>query len=309
MKRIVINIITVILLLVAIEIISNRILNKIYNREFDSSLLVDNRFFTSSGLKENAEGKVWGKEFHTDNSGCRKSKAIFDSKKKKWLFIGDSVTEGVGVEDSSTFSSLCSEGFTEHNVCNYSLVGYSTSDYTKVLKSVLQNDSNTELVTLFYCLNDVYGNAKSKDLPVMAKQNFIGKLNGILQNYCSTYKLLKLFFYQNSNRYFNYDLQFYKNDDAHFVQAMNDLHFCDSVCKAKNIFFNVVMLPYQSQLRHKNFVPQQLVKQFCESDSIEFSDAAEYLKQQTDINSLYLFADEIHFSEKGHKVISDFLSQ
>lgn len=309
MKRIVINVITVIGLFVVIEIISNRILNKIYQREFDSSLLVDNKYFTSLGLKENAEGKVWGKQFHTNSLGCRKSKLLFDAKKKKWLFIGDSVTEGVGVEDSSTFSSLCAEVFTEQNVCNYSLIGYSTSDYVNVLKSVLNNDSTTELVTLFYCLNDVYGNAKSKDLPVMAKQNFIGKLNGILQNSCSTYKLLKLFFYQHSNRYFSYDLQFYKKEDAHFVQAMNDLRFCDSLCKSKNVFFNVVMLPYQSQLRDKNFTPQQLVGEYCANDSIEFSDATESLSKQTDANSLYLFADEIHFSEKGHKVISNFLSK
>ncbi|MCX6199762.1 MAG: SGNH/GDSL hydrolase family protein [Bacteroidetes bacterium] len=309
MKRIAINIITVLAFLVAIEIISNRILNKIYNREFDYSLLANNKYFVSSGLKESTEGKVWGKEFHTDGLGCRKNKQAFDSKKKKWLFIGDSVTEGVGVEDSSTFSSLCSEVLKDYNICNYSLIGYSTSDYVNVLKSVLDNDSTNELVTLFYCLNDVYGNAKTKDLPVMAKQNFIGKLNGILQNSCSTYKLLKLFFYQNSNRYFTYDLQFYKKEDAHFVQAMNDLRFCDSLCKSKNVFFNVVMLPYQSQLRDKNFTPQQLVGEYCANDSIEFSDASESLSKQTDANSLYLFADEIHFSEKGHKVISDFLSQ
>lgn len=308
-KRIAINIITVIVLLVALEIISNRILNKIYNREFDYSLLANNKYFTSSGLKENAEGKVWGKEFHADGLGCRKSKAAFDTKKTKWLFIGDSVTEGVGVDDTSTFSSLCSEGFALHNVCNYSLIGYSTTDYVNLLSSVLKNDSSTELVTLFYCLNDVYGNAKSKDLPVMAKQNFIGKMNGILQKSCSTYKLIKLFFYQHSNRYFSYDLQFYEKEDVHFIQAMNDLHFCDSLCKTKHIYFNVVMLPYQSQLRDKNFVPQQLVKEYCAKDSIEFSDAAEYLSKQTDANSFYLFADEIHFSEKGHKAVAEFLSQ
>ncbi len=309
MKRIVINIATVLILLVAIEIISNRILNKIYNREFEYSLLVDNKYFTSSGLKENAEGKVWGKKFHTDGLGCRKNKTAFDSKKKKWLFIGDSVTEGVGVDDTSTFSSLCSEAFAEHNLCNYSLIGYSTTDYVNVLESVLEKDSTTELVTLFYCLNDVYGNAKTKDLPVMAKQNFIGKLNGLLQSSCSTYKLLKLFFYQHSNRYFTYDLQFYKKEDAHFIQAMNDLRFCDSLCKSKNIFFNVVALPYQSQLLDKNFVPQQLAKEYCTKDSIEFSDASLCLSKQNDISSLYLFADEIHFSEKGHKAIAEFLSQ
>ena len=69
------------------------------------------------------------------------------------------------------------------------------------------------------------------------------------------------------------------------------------------------MLPYQSQLRDKNFLPQQMVREFCETDLIDFSDASEYLLHQPDPSSLYLFADEIHFSDKGHKAIADYLSQ
>ncbi len=309
MKKILINILTVIIVLVVIEIGSYFILHKVYNRSFDSALLVDNKYFSSSGLKENASGVVWGKAFSTDETGRRKNKAAYDSKKKKWLFIGDSVTEGVGVDDTSTFASLYAEEFKDYNICNYSLIGYSTADYVNVLSTVLESDSSTELVTLFYCLNDVYGNTKTKDLPVMAKQNIIGKLNGLLQNTCNTYKLIKLFFYQNSNRYFTYDLQFYKKENEHFSRAMNDLSTCDSLCKTRNIYFNVVMLPYRSQLTDKDFSPQQLAKEYCKRDSIEFSDASEYLAKQSDISSLYLFADEIHFSVEGHRAIADFLSQ
>ena len=305
-KTIVINLLVLVFLLAAIEMLSRMVLHRIYNRDFDSSLIVDNKYFTSSGLKKNASGMVWGKPFNTDVAGRRKNKVAFDAKKKKWLFIGDSVTEGVGVDDTSTFSSLYADEFKEYNICNYSLIGYSSADYVNILANVLQNDSTTELVTIFYCLNDVYGNTNTKDLPVMAKQNIIGKLNGLLQNKFAIYKLIKLFFYQHSNRYFTYDLQFYKQEDAHFKQAMNDLHICDSLCKAQNIYFNVVMLPYQSQLKDKNFAPQQLVKTYCDKDSIDFSDASTYLATQ---NSLYLFADEIHFSDKGHRAIADFLSQ
>jgi len=308
-KTIFINTLILIGLLIALEIASRMVLQRIYNREFDSSILVDHKYFTSSGLKGNASVKVWGKSFNTDEEGRRKNKTRFDSKKKKWLFIGDSVTEGVGVDDSSTFSSLYADEFKECNICNYSLIGYATADYINVLKSVLARDTTTELVTLFYCLNDVYGNTQMKDLPVLAKQNIIGKLNGLLQNTCATYKLIKLFFYQNSDRYFTYDSQFYKKEDEHFNQSMNDLRVCDSLCKTRNIYFNIVMLPYQSQLKNKNYIPQQLVKTFCDKDSIEFSDASAYLSKQEDIKSLYLFADEIHFSEKGHRAVADFLSE
>ena len=141
----------------------------------------------------------------------------------------------------------------------------------------------------------------------MKQQNFLGKLNGILQNRCSTYKLIKLFFYQNSNRYFTYDEQFYTANNRHFVRAMSDLHKCDSLCKRSNASFTVVVLPYQSQLRDKNFRPQQLIKTFCANNSISFYDAAKSFTNQTNPNSFYLFADEIHFSEQGHRAIADYL--
>ncbi|HLP19865.1 MAG TPA: SGNH/GDSL hydrolase family protein [Chitinophagales bacterium] len=307
-KTLLINLLTVAVLLVVIELVSRVVLRKVYDREFDSSLIVENKYGSSSGLRAMASAKVWGQPFTTDSNGCRATQAQRPNK-NKWLYIGDSVTEGVGVDDSSTFANQCAKQFSDFNILNYSLIGYSTPDYLNVLKTVLPGDTSIELVTLFYCLNDVYGSAKTKDLPVMAKQNWMGQINGLLQNSCATYKLIKLFFYRNSNRYFTYDLQFYKENDPHFTQAMADLNSCDSLCKYYNVYFNVVALPYQSQLKDKDFTPQQLVKQYCAAHEIEFSDAAEHLAKDADPNGLYLFADEIHFSQKGHRAIADFLSE
>ncbi|MES2619530.1 MAG: SGNH/GDSL hydrolase family protein [Bacteroidota bacterium] len=309
LKFFLVTVVMVGIILSVIELLSRVILHRIYNRNFDSSLIVDNKYFASPGLKENAAGLVWGKPFNTDEFGGRRT-ANYNSKKKKWLFLGDSVTEGVGVDDSSTFASLCSKEFPEFNVLNCSLIGYSTSDYYNVLRSVLQNDTAVELVSLFYCLNDVYGNS-AKDLPVMSKQNFVGTANAFLQNRCAAYKLVKLFFYHNSDNYFKYDSQFYAEDNPRFKESMNYIKQSDSLCRSKNIFFQVVMLPYKSQLKDygKANRPQQLVKQFCNAHSISFSDAALPLSRQTKVNALYLFADEIHFSDKGHRAIAEYLSE
>lgn len=300
---------SVVLLFVLVELISHLVLHKIYNRSFDSSIIEENKYITSPGLKGNASAKIWGKNFHTDERGCRKSKTGYDAKKKTWLYIGDSVTEGVGVDDSSTFASLSADEFTETNLLNYSLIGYSAADYLNVLQSVLSKDSSVELVTLFFCLNDVYGGAKTSELPVMAKQNLLGKVNGLLQDRCAAYKLIKLFFYQNSSRYFDYDLQFYTKQDEHFQQTTCYIYSCDSLCKANNIYFNLVALPYRSQLASHNFKPQTLLSDFCKTHDIDFSNAAQFLSKQADTKEFYLFADEIHFSEKGHRAIAEYLRQ
>jgi hypothetical protein len=149
-KTLLINLLVVAGLLVLLEIISRVVLHKIYDRGFDSSLIVDNVYGTSAGMLKDAEATVWGKTLHTDENGWRKVKNKYP-RKNKWLFIGDSVTEGVGVDDSSTFASLCSERYVDFNITNCSLIGYSSNDYVQVLSGMLAQDSAAvELVTVFF---------------------------------------------------------------------------------------------------------------------------------------------------------------
>ena len=311
-RLILINVLLILALLVAIETTSRITLSCIYNRNFDSSLISDNSYGHSSGLRANAGGMVWGKPFHTNAFGARKGARPYNSTKKNWLYIGDSVTEGVGVDDTATFSSICAAAFPQYNILNYSLIGYSTADYLRVLETVLSRDSAVELVTLFYCLNDVYGATAAKDLPAIARPGWKGKLNGWLQNRYATYKLIKLLFHQHSDRYLEYDLQFYQSDNPLFRQSMNNLYRCDSLCKSRNVFMQVVMLPYRGQLTDTSAakrVPQQLVGRFCATAGIEFSDAAPELAHSGNVRSFYLFADEIHYSEEGHRALARFLSE
>jgi lysophospholipase L1-like esterase len=309
-KLTVFTIVVVGMLLITAEAISRVILLRVYNRGFDSSLIIDNKYFNSAGLKSNAAGTVWGKSFSTDELGGRRNPKAA-SAKNKWLYIGDSVTEGVGVDDSCTFSSLSSERKKDFQLYNISLIGYSLSDYANVLKYYLPADTTIKRVTLFYCLNDVYGTAKSKDLPEMVRNSFIGKANAFLQQNYATYKLLKLLVFSQSNNYFIYDLQFYENTNPRFTEAMNQLYQCDSLCKLNGTEMYVVLLPYRSQVNGKNdpLLPQQLVQDFCNSEGISCHDASTYLKESKDSENLYLFADEIHLSETGHRVVAHFLQK
>lgn len=309
-KTILINIAIVAVLMLVIELVCRAVLPVIYARGFDAKMIEKNKYFDSPGLKENAAGKVWGKEYHVNSFGARKTAKVYDTKKKKWLFIGDSVTAGVGVDDSATFASLFSMKTDSFNLFDYSLIGYSTPDYWNVLKYYTERDTDIAKVNIFFCLNDVYGKAKSTDLPDIAKQSFTGWVNEVLQNKYATYKVLKLLVFRNTDNYFKYDLQFYNETDPHFTEAMAYLDKCDSLCKANNIAMQVVIIPYRSQIAGKdlqNRVPQNLVGQYCKSHQIAFKDATDYLQNEPNTYKLYLFADEIHFSERGHRAITDYL--
>lgn len=304
------TILVTLLLLLLLEAGSRYMLKRIYNRHFESSLIADNKYFTSSGLKENLAGIVWGKHFSTDELGGRRNPQAAKAK-NKWLHIGDSVTEGVGVSDSATFSAITAERTSNYRVYNISLIGYSLSDYANVLKHYLSADTTIKRITLFYCLNDVYGKAKTKDLPVMVRNSFIGKANALLQENYATYKLIKLWVFSQSNNYFIYDLQFYEKDNPRFAEAMSELYECDSLCRASGVKLDVVLLPYRSQVNGKGdtLLPQWLVEDFCKSEGISCHDASTYLKESKDAENLYLYADEIHFSETGHRVIAGFLQK
>lgn len=304
----IINLIIVLILLGIMEVVSRIVLHKVYNREFDSSLIENQKYGTSDGLKTNATGTVWGKPFHTDSFGCRVNAKPFNPKKKKWLFIGDSVTEGVGVDDSSTFSSLVSANVDSINVLNYSLIGYSVTDYYSLLQSVL-SDSSIERVTIFYCLNDVYGSRSAKQLPVMGKTNWMGKLNGFLQDKYATYKLLKLILFKNADRYYQYDSKFYETPGP-FQQAIGALGDSKKLCAAKGVKMDMVILPYRSQLSGRdkdNRLPQRIVTEYCQKQGIPVADPLQYLEKQGKPADLYLFSDEIHLSEAGHKAIARFI--
>ncbi len=304
----------VVFLLALLEVISRVILYEIYNRKFDQSLIEANKYLTSPGLKENANGVVWGRMFHTDQFGCRLGPRKYSSSKKKWLFIGDSVTEGVGVDDSATFAAIVAARTDSVDIMNYSLIGYSDADYLNILKTLLPRaDSAISRVTIFFCLNDVYGVAKTGQLPVMARNNIAGRLNGWLQNSYATYTLVKLLVYQNSDRYYRYDEQFYKNNNPYFNDAMQRLRQCDSVCRVAGVQMNVVMLPYRSQLTggdEWDNKPQLLVKDFCLHNNIAFdaiTATSAGISASVSGSILYLFADEIHFSKAGHKKVADYI--
>lgn len=292
-------------LLVISEGICKAILQRIYNRDYNSALIKEHCRGTSPCHKSGFAGTVWGKQYTTDSLGNRKTKTVRG--KRKLLFIGDSVTEGVGVTDSSTFVNLYSSEDTTHTIFNYSLIGYSVSDYRNTLSTVISGDSSTDQVVLMWCLNDVYGKSNTNELPVMAQKGLLSKLNTLLQDNSSTYKLIKLLIYQNSLAYYRYDRNFYSPGNPFYDNAVAELIACDSVCKKNNTNLLVAVLPYRSQLENSDYGPQQLLEDFCYRNQIKYLDIAKGLQSAKDYKSLYLFADEIHLSVEGHKRVSNYL--
>ena len=287
-------------ILVVLEIISRLVLHQIYDRGFEEALLEANKYGTTIGLHANTTGKVMGKEFHTDEMGGRKHAKTKAG--KKFLIIGDSVAEGIGVNDDETFANLLNEKLPE-DVRNISHQGWAMSDYKRVLQTLL-SDTSISKVALFYCLTDIYGDIKTSNLPKLSRFTWLGKVSGFLQKNYTTYQLLKLFAFQNSDHYFQYCLQFYK-DEKRVMETINTFVQLQSLCKSKNVSFQVYILPYRSQLKEGgNKFPQQTLAYHLGMNGIPFYDLLPALSKEENTKSLFLFADEIHLSTRGHAVVA-----
>jgi lysophospholipase L1-like esterase len=321
-RVILINLLVITVILIIAEVISRAVIANVYTRSFDSALIKDNAYNTSSGLYPNKQGVVWGLPFATDVFGCRKTSKPFDKKKKTWLFIGDSVTQGVGVEDSSTFASIVADEIDSVNVLNLSMIGWSVADYANVIDYIMKDSTNAmniQRITICYCLNDVYGATKTSDLPVMGKQGTTGKLNSFLQEHYYTYKLFKLWAFSNKNSYLAYDEAFYTKKEGYFEKAADVMGRMYYLTGFKRFDFDAIVLPYRGQLKEdkapdRHELPQgmplaqTIMYEFNMRHVIAKSPMLYMYKNgPSNKNKLYLFADEIHLSEAGHRLVADFL--
>lgn len=289
------------------ELISRSVLHCYYNRKFERQLIQPNKYGSTDGLKSNATGTVWGKPFHTDDMGGRKATKRKQGR-KKILVIGDSVTEGVGVEDSETFACIMNEKMDSFDIRNISLIGWSVNDYRNAVDTLLVRDSAKEVqkVYLFYCLNDIYGNSKSKELPQMAGKGLFSVLSNVFQGRWALYTLLKLRLFRNSERYYQYDRRLYE-DRIRLDNVLTTMRHISASCKKKNVDFKVFLLPYRSQIPGRSYLPQKILSvafNLMGNNTVCY-DLLFEMPLGTNMKELYLFADEIHFSPRGHKVIAD----
>jgi lysophospholipase L1-like esterase len=295
-------------LLGIMELASSVILDKLYTRNFSESIIQQNKYGNTDGLKANMADIIWGKFFGTDERGFRKQRKKANAKKAV-LYIGDSVTQGVGVADSCTFSNLLNESNDSVQVYNCSMIGWSVSDYSNVV-DVLAKDSSLHISTinLCWCLNDIYGKTPVAKLPKMERFGLISKISSWLQEHYSTYKLVKLFATRNSDNYFRYDAALYQDREA-YDKAMDEIKHIKEKCDSAGIELNFVLLPYRSATKgNKNNDNYEAIagklKESLKANKIDsFIDVS---GAKTD-NDYYLFSDEIHLSEKGHRAVADYL--
>ena len=294
------SILSSLLLLIALEFAVRALYPEINYQGNQKSLFMENKFDQTMGLIPNSSGEFFGNEIYTDEYGFRQMNTPTNYD-KSWLFLGDSVTFGVGIETDRIFPQLIQNEFQRTKIWNTAVVGYSTLDYLDVVEAFLRDHDDIKKIIIFFCLNDVYGNLSLNPTSVSAKEMVLS----FLRSNSKLYLLIKNSFFDRSKTYALYDVGFYKERNLDIERHLNAIVSIKLISDKSNIDFSVVILPYEYQLRTGGLkTPQDLLSRFFRKNNIKSFDLYEDL---TLLNSdeYYLYGDAMHLSSLGHKTVAD----
>lgn len=107
--------------------------------------------------KPNSEHKFWWDALFTTNQFGLWGDDLSSGNKFKILFVGDSVTFGIGVQQKDTFPAVLREKLPEVSVAVLAAPGYDTNNEVRLIKDVIEIDHfKPDLIVLQYGAND-YG--------------------------------------------------------------------------------------------------------------------------------------------------------
>ncbi len=259
----------------------------------------------TSGWRPGAAGSSHGKPVRINSLGLRGAEISLSKAAPKILLLGDSVLFGAGVEEENTMATLLQRALGDHCLINTAVIGYNLFNYVDVLATWLEK-TRLERVVLFLCMNDI------EDQPIQIQRVYseygVAFLLAYLRAHSKLYLLIKDLISDRSRIYYEYDRQFYKSGEPVFQRALGHLRSLRQMCLQHQADFRVILLPYEFQLRNTGtagiWQPQELMADSLRAMGIPYLKIDDLPMAKGNTKTLYLFADGIHFSARGHREIA-----
>tara|TARA_A100001011_G_scaffold58811_1_gene58208 strand:- start:98 stop:1282 length:1185 start_codon:yes stop_codon:yes gene_type:complete len=310
----------------------------------EKSYRIKNSYFHHS-LKPNIKTKsFWGNmEYNT----CTNSQGFrTDCIKKKnkdnsfqIIFIGDSFTEGLGLEYEKTFVGLFDD-YSEYSVLNMAVSSYSPIIYLEKIKYFLDKGVKIDSVIVFLDISDIddetYYYEKCKNNSNVCDQKEIknlksNALDGIENKDDSSFPLFnfakiklkeikriikpKNYIYRKEFKRSEWtynNLEEYKRGLESSVKYMTEL---SNILNKKNINLSLAVYPHPATLIHdvKNSKHVKIWKSFCKNKCLNFINLFPIFfdeikdNNQMEVINKYYIKNDIHFNQLGNKKIFDFL--
>ena len=285
----------------------------------DRELFADSVYAGAPGPRPGASGLSNGARFaamEVAGYGFWRYAGGHDPSRRSWLLLGDSVTMGMGVHPDSTFAGRLAAGQPEINVLNPSMPGYSGGDYVAIARTLVPRGGSPPVdlsrVLVLWCLNDIYSSAGPVPDPDQTVRDVGGSFLSFARRHLRVYQFLKNALFDRPRRYWEYDSRLYR--DELVSRAAADLGLIAALGSQRRVEVTVVLLPYEYQLRQGRgegiWRPQERMSARLRAIGIAPLDPSAYLLERVDDPAdLFLYGDGIHFSSRGHELISRFLGE
>ncbi len=281
----------------------------------DQGLFLDSAFVDArgrtTGLRPGATGQANGETVRVDGDGFHAYAGNLEAADSAgvWLWLGDSVTFGVGVVQDSTVAGRIAARQDTARVLNPSVLGWGTADYRRRLQAALEAGLRPDRVTLVWCLNDADPSRPSATGEVSALEDAKRKTVAWLNVHSRLYRIAKDAALDRPARYYAYDRQLYQ--DARLDSAFMDLEAVARDLEGVGIPLEVVVVPYEPQLRPDgDRSAQEVLVPRLRSLGVPVLDLFDsFARVEGDPAGLYLWSDGIHLSERGHAVAADAIAR
>jgi lysophospholipase L1-like esterase len=290
----------------------------------------DRRLFAPAGVDGygNApgfSGRAFGVEVRIDGEGFRAGGNPAQQAAKAShavVFVGDSVTFGVGVPDEKTFVELFAAAHPDVRTINAAVIGYSLEDYIAAVRRLLEQPGPAPRhVFLGFCLNDVSPSSKAEILASLegppasapAEGGLLATLNAFLRERSKLYLVLKSLLVDSSRGYYAADAPRYADRET-MKRALDALEEIKRMLAARDVGLTVLILPYEYQFRAPDpttaWGPQGVVRSLLERAGIDYVDlapdfAAGIERSERRSKEYYLYNDPMHLSPLGHALVAD----
>jgi lysophospholipase L1-like esterase len=271
-----------------------------------------------SGRAFGVEVRIDGEGFRAGGNPAQQAAKFTDAV----IFVGDSVTFGVGVPDGRTFVELFAAAHPDFRTINAAVIGYSLEDYVAAVRRLLEGPGPApRQVFLGFCLNDVSPSSKAEILASIAgpppsapvQGGILARLNAFLRERSKLYLVIKSLLVDSSRGYYAADAPRYADRET-MKRALDALEEIKRMLATRDVGFIVLILPYEYQFRAPDpttaWQPQQVVKSLLERAGIDYVDlasefAAGAAMSQKRLADYYLYNDPMHLSSLGHALVAD----
>ena len=316
-------------------------------KDINTDVSAEDEFYDHKYKKNYVGIGGWGNlryNLCSDNNGFRISCNKKDKNLKSFdiAFIGDSFTEGIGIEYEKTFVGIIEEELNDRKVINLAMSSYSASIYYTKINKLINDGFKFNEIVVFVDLSDLADDIlcyKVIDKKIQRKatfkkcyNNFNKKNNNFLNFYEKNFKIskilvdriLRLFFKENfaearlkdvfensrSEWTYKYNKSIYNNLEFEkakniSISHMNNLY---KLLKKNSIKLSIAVYPWPGTLKYDKVDNEQvrLWKNFCKDKCNKFYNLMPIFFKDNYKESYdkFYIKDDVHFNELGNKILA-----